>query len=107
MSESVLWGVIAASAVINYLIRVTPFLVTRWDKVPRPIRRFLTLLPLAALGALIFPGAITAYPGNPWAGVVGLAAAGVAARFSKNLIVPVAASVAAVWLALKFLPAAA
>ncbi len=62
-------AVIAAAALVNYIIRVSPFLMTNWEKVPLGVRRFLSIMPTAALGALIFPGAFTslADSGRPWA----------------------------------------
>ena len=95
--------IVAGCAAANYMIRVLPFLMTSWDKVPLVIRRFLSIMPIAALGALIFPGAFTslAHTGKPWAALGGLAAAAVTAHFSKNLILPVAAAVAATWLCLQ------
>lgn len=92
-------AVIIASAVVNYLIRVTPFFMTNWEKVPLTVRRFLTIMPTAALGALIFPGAFQslADTGRPWAALAGLGAAAVTSHFSKNLILPVAAAVLATW----------
>ena len=91
--------VIIACAAVNYLIRVVPWFMTDWDKVPLSVRRFLTIMPTAALGALIFPGSIEALAdtGRAWAGLGGLAAAAITAHFSKNLIFPVAAAVLCTW----------
>lgn len=88
-----------ACAVVNYLIRVVPWFMNDWDKVPLAVRRFLTIMPVAALGALIFPGSILslADTGRAWAGLGGLAAAAITAHFSKNLIFPVAAAVLVTW----------
>ena len=98
-NETGLFLVIAASAAVNYLIRVVPWFMSDWDRVPLFFRRFLTILPIAALGALIFPGAVTslADTGRAWAGFVGLAAAALTAHFSRNLIFPVAAAVLVTW----------
>ena len=91
--------VVAAAAVVNYIIRVSPFLMTNWEKVPPAVRRFLGIMPTAALGALIFPGAFTSLSdtGRPWAALGGLGIAALAARFTKNLIIPVAAAVLFTW----------
>lgn len=92
-------AVVIAAAVVNYIIRVTPFLMTSWEKVPLTVRRFLTIMPTAALGALIFPGAFTSLTdtGRPWAALGGLGIAALAAQYSKNLIIPVAAAVLFTW----------
>jgi len=92
-------AVVTAAAAVNYIIRVLPFLMTNWEKMPLVVRRFLGIMPTAALGALIFPGAFTslADTGRPWAALGGLGAAVLAAHFSKNLIIPVAAAVLLTW----------
>ena len=84
ITEGGLMLVIVACAAVNYLIRVVPWFMTDWDKVPLGVRRFLTIMPVAALGALIFPGSITSLvdTGRAWAGLGGLAAAAVTAHFS-------------------------
>jgi len=103
MSDLNVMAVVFGAAVVNYLIRVTPFFLSDWSKVPLVVRRFLSIMPTAALGALILPGAFTslADTGRPWAALGGLGAAALTAHFSKNLIVPVAAAVAATWLLLQ------
>lgn len=104
MNDVNIMAVVLSAAVINYIIRVTPFLMTNWEKVPLAVRRFLTIMPTAALGALIFPGSFTslADTGRPWAALGGLAAAAISAHFSKSLIIPVAAAVLTTWGILQF-----
>ena len=104
MSDLNIMAVVLSAAIINYIIRVTPFLMTNWEKVPLAVRRFLTIMPTAALGALIFPGAFTslADTGRPWAALGGLVAAALTAHFSKSLIIPVAAAVLTTWGILQF-----
>ncbi len=98
-SELNIMAVVISAALVNYIIRVTPFLMTNWEKVPLGVSRFLTIMPTAALGALIIPGAFTslAGTGRPWAALGGLGAAALTAHFSKNLIIPVAAAVLVTW----------
>ncbi len=95
--------VVLLCAAGNYLIRVLPWFMTRWERVPLAVRRFLTILPISALGALIFPGALTALAdtGRPWAALGGLGAAAATAGLSKNLILPVAAAVLVTWVLLQ------
>ncbi len=104
MSDLNIMAIVLSAAVVNYAIRVTPFLMTNWEKVPLALRRFLTIMPTAALGALIFPGSFTslADTGRPWAALGGLAAAAISAHFSKSLIIPVAAAVLTTWGILQF-----
>jgi branched-subunit amino acid transport protein len=98
-SELNIMAVIIAAAIVNYIIRVSPFLMTNWEKVPLTVRRFLTIMPTAALGALILPGAFTSLTdsGRPWAALGGLGIAALAAHFSKNLIIPVVSAVLLTW----------
>ena len=95
--------IVAGCALVNYAIRLTPFLLTNWDRMPRSVRRFLSIMPTAALGALIFPGAFIslAETGRAWAALGGLLAAVLAANYSKNLIIPVTSAVAVTWLLLR------
>jgi branched-subunit amino acid transport protein len=104
MSDLNIMAIVLSAAIVNYAIRVTPFLMTNWEKVPMALRRFLTIMPTAALGALIFPGSFTslADTGRPWAALGGLAAAAISAHFSKSLIIPVAAAVLTTWGILQF-----
>ncbi len=94
--------IIALCALVNFFIRIFPWLIAKSEKIPQSIRRFLTILPTAALGALIFPGSWNALEatGRPWAALGGLGAAALTAHFSKNLIVPVSASVLVTWVML-------
>lgn len=39
----------------TYAVRALPFWFSGFDRLPRPIHRFLELVPAAALGALIIP----------------------------------------------------
>ena len=42
MSDVNIMAVVLSAAIINYAIRVTPFLMTNWEKVPLAVRRFFT-----------------------------------------------------------------
>ena len=101
MSDGTLWIVILASAVGNYLIRWSGFFLAGTLDIPRPVRRFLSIMPLAALGALVFPGVFVDLPGEPVAAVAGLVTAALISMMTRNLILPVAASVGVVWAILR------
>ncbi len=101
MNESLLIIIVCAAA--NYILRAVPFFISIGEKMPPYIKRFLDYMPVAALGALIFPGVITSFPQNPAAGIAGVAAAGITAWFSEGLMVPVFASVASTWFVLQYL----
>jgi branched-subunit amino acid transport protein len=93
--------ILFGTAFLTYGIRVLPFLSPALQSLPVFLKRILTIMPVAALGALIFPASIQAVPDMPLAGLVGICAAALAAVVVKgNLIVPVVVSIGATWLVL-------
>jgi len=94
--------IIFATAIVNYLLRVIPFFISGGENLPPYIKRFLEFLPIAALGALIFPGVINSFPQNPLAGIAGVTAAAITAVLSENLIYSVTASIAVTWYILQY-----
>lgn len=80
----------------TFLPRYLPFLLTG-VRFPRALERYLSLVPAAALGALIFPGVIADYPERPIAGLIGVAAAGVYAFFRGGLVIPVLLAFCLTW----------
>ena len=95
--------IILACALVNYILRVVPFFISAGDNLPPYLKRFLDYMPVAALGALIFPGVLTSFPQHPSAGIAGVAAAAIAAWFTNGLIVPVFASIGVTWFMLQYL----
>lgn len=81
----------------TYAARVLPFFFTYLDKLPDFFKRFLRIMPVAALGALIFPGLLIDFSHAPAAGIAGAAAAAAVAIFTNNLIIPVLVSIAAAY----------
>lgn len=63
---------------------------------PRRLKRFLSCIPFAALGALIIPGGLDAIPGELLLSGLGLVDALLSAFFFRNLLVPMLAAVATV-----------
>lgn len=51
-SLQILW-VIAGMAVLNFALRVTPMATLASRKLPRPIMRWLSFIPIAVMGALV------------------------------------------------------
>jgi branched-subunit amino acid transport protein len=90
--------------VVTYSVRLLPFLSDRLDTLPSWMRRYLTFIPPAALGALIVPdvfagGALPGYDEVTTIVIVLVAlavAAGTAAK-TRSIVVPVAAAVAIVY----------
>ncbi|MBN1834233.1 MAG: AzlD domain-containing protein [Spirochaetales bacterium] len=89
-----IWWLLGGMFAVTYVPRVLPFLIGRELELPRWVRRWLDYFPYAALGALIFPGILTAVPDSPW---LSLAAGGVAAGVAllvRNPTVVVLAAIA-------------
>ncbi len=89
-----IWLTIGGMALVTFLPRLIPMALGRDILLPAWIRRWLSYFPYAALGALIFPGILSAVEGRPWIGVAAGATAGLVALKAKNAIVPVLAAVA-------------
>jgi branched-subunit amino acid transport protein len=83
---------------VTYLPRLIPFLFAREIRLPACVHKWLKFFPYAALGALIFPGILTAVPGRPaLAAGAGILAA-VCALFIRNITVIVVLAIAVVLL---------
>lgn len=79
---------ILGCAVVTFLPRFLPFLIQNL-RLPMFWDRFLRLMPVAALGALLVPAAWESLPQAPWAALAGILAAGIWGFFRGGLIVPV------------------
>lgn len=90
-------GMMAAT----YIPRLLPFYMIR-DLRPAPrLKRFLELIPVTALGALILPGVIESIPGNPLAMFLGIGFAAAWAWCKGGITVPVAGAIAIVYVVLQ------
>ncbi len=85
---------------VTYIPRVVPFYLVNIESIPPLLRRFLSFIPYAALGALIMPGSINAVNGRPVISLFAVCVAGVVAWFSRDIIASVFLSVAAVFIML-------
>lgn len=93
-----IWLLLAGMFLVTYIPRLVPFLFARQLDLPPWVQKWLKFFPYAALGALIFPGILTAVPGRPaLAAGAGILAA-VAALFIRNITVIVVLAIAAVLL---------
>lgn len=89
----------------TYISRVLPFHVRFLSRLPRFVRKCMEVLPIAALGALIFPGVITDFTGagSVWyAGLAGTLVAALVARKADGLLLPVVCSFLVTWAVLSF-----
>ena len=73
-----IWVYILVSALVSYLIRVTPLVLIRREITNRTLRSFLYYVPYVTLAVMTFP-AITEATQSPLAGLLALAAGAVLA----------------------------
>lgn len=78
--------IIILSALVTQIPRTIPYFLSFTEKLPKRVRKCMMLLPVAALGALIFPSVLTDFEGEWYAGLVGVVSAFVASRFRLPMI---------------------
>ncbi len=91
---------ILVSALATLIVRLLPFYATWLDRLPPFLNRALRLLPIAALGPLIFPGVLLDYGSQWWAGIAGIAVAALLAWKQKGMVLPILLSIFTTWAAL-------
>jgi branched-subunit amino acid transport protein len=91
---------ILGMAAVTYGPRLLPFLFFSNTPIPRRVNAFLKCIPVAAIGALIIPGVVTATPEIPQAALLGIGFTAVYGFFRGGIIVPVLGSVGVTFLAL-------
>jgi branched-subunit amino acid transport protein len=92
MSSQIIMMIIGMAAV-TYIPRMLPFVLFRGKELPAFLQGVLKNVPYATLGALIFPG-ILFIQEDIWYGLLGAAAAFLAAYLGANVIVVVLGSIA-------------
>ncbi|MEH6986767.1 AzlD domain-containing protein [Cytobacillus firmus] len=92
MSSHIVWMIVGMAAV-TYIPRLLPFVLFKGKELPVFIQGILKNVPYATLGALIFPG-ILFINEDIWFGLLGAAAAFLAAFLGANVIVVVLGSIA-------------
>lgn len=100
--DSNLIPLILGMAAVTYGPRLAPFLFFQNARVPGRVDAFLKSIPVAAIGALIIPGAFTATPDLPAAAILGMGFTLVYGFLRGGIIVPVLGAVAVAYLALSF-----
>lgn len=91
---------ILISSLATIIVRLLPYYATWLEKLPPFLAKSLRLLPIAALGPLIFPGVIIDYPGRWWAGLAGIAVASLFAWRKNGMVIPILLSIVTTWAAL-------
>ncbi len=81
---------IVSCAAVTLLPRIIPYFASSaLSKLPRFLRKCMMLLPVAALGALIFPLALTDFGVMWYAGLVGVTAAFITSLFKGPMILAI------------------
>ncbi|MEX1299064.1 MAG: AzlD domain-containing protein [Desulfotignum sp.] len=93
---------ILAMAAVTYVPRLMPFLLLNRLRIPFRVNAFLKAIPVAAIGALIVPGVLTATPELPAAALSGMGFTLVYGLLRGGIIVPVLGAVGVAWLVLAF-----
>ncbi|UOQ43543.1 AzlD domain-containing protein [Halobacillus salinarum] len=93
----IIW-IIIGMAVVTAVPRILPAFIMNQLKFPKWIDRWLNAIPYAALGALIFPGIMSAKPDAPQIGIIAGLAAVLLAWVNVNIIVVVLGAISAVFL---------
>ena len=98
--EDNLIPLILGMAAVTYGPRLLPFLFFSNTPIPRRVDAFLKCIPVAAIGALIIPGVMSATPEFPQAALLGIGFTAAYGVFKGGIIVPVLGSVGVTYLAL-------
>lgn len=84
-----IWLMIAVSSIVTMISRMIPFFMPFLSKLPRFVRKCMMLLPVAALGALIFPLALTDFSSEWLAGLIGVVVAFFVSYFKGPMILAI------------------
>lgn len=84
-----IWLMIAVSSVVTMIPRMIPFFMPFLSKLPKFVRKCMILLPVAALGALIFPLALTDFSSEWLAGLIGVVVAFFVSYFNGPMILAI------------------
>jgi branched-subunit amino acid transport protein len=88
MKSEIIWMIIGMG-LVTYIPRMLPFVLFKGKELPPFIQGVLRNVPFATLGALIFPAIFLIQENDIWYGVVGAAAAFLAAFLGANIIIVV------------------
>jgi branched-subunit amino acid transport protein len=93
MKTEIVW-MILGMGLVTYIPRMIPFVLFKGKELPPFIQGVLKNVPFATLGALIFPAILLIQKSDIWYGVLGAAAAFIAAFLGANVIIVVLGSIA-------------
>lgn len=83
---------------VTYIPRMLPMVLTKDLIFPPLLEKWLSYVPYAALGALIFPGVFTVLPERPWLGFIASAFAFIVAWYVKQMIIVLLVAVSILFL---------
>ena len=92
--------IIFGMAIATYIPRVLPFYMVSKKDLPSKIESFLSFIPYAALGALIFPGVFTSVAQSSIVSIIGISFAFIYSWVKGGIVVPVIGSITTVYLIL-------
>jgi branched-subunit amino acid transport protein len=88
---------VLAMGIVTYIPRMAPMVLLNGVKLPARLRTFLSFIPFAALGALIFPGILSS-TGSIGSALFGFAASVALALARLNVMIVVIGGIAAVYI---------
>lgn len=94
---------ILISALVNYLIRVIPYIADFTGKMPSFLKKCVSSMPMAALGALVFPAVIIDFESYWYAGILGLLGVIISSIKIKTMIIPIILSVIIAYFVITFI----
>ncbi len=89
---TMVWIVVGMS-IVTLIPRVLPILIVGRATFPKWVNRFLSAIPYAALGALIFPGILTVNESHPYYGLIGGFVAIILAYLRLPILVVIAGAI--------------
>jgi branched-subunit amino acid transport protein len=92
--------VVLVMTAVTYIPRLLPLLFLDAERINPGMKKFLSFMPYAALGALLLPGGLTAVNGSPGISIAALIITLIVAWLNRNIILAVAASVITVYVML-------
>lgn len=92
MKSEIVW-MIVGMGLVTYIPRMLPFVLFKGKELPPFVQGVLKNVPYATLGALIFPAIFFIQNDDIWYGIIGAAAAFLAAFLGANVIVVVLGSI--------------
>lgn len=94
MNENIpIFVYILATALATFGVRVLPYYAKFLNKLPPFVARCMRLLPIAALGPLVFPGVILDFSPQWYAGLAGIGASFLIAYIKGGMIFPILISI--------------